>query len=327
MRNAPVVQARSTNSAMEKSLKLPNFKYETRSVVSKNSRGTHKIVYSDWKPKNHDANTANVLVCIHGLTGNGNDFDFLADKLTEENYRIIAIDLPGRGRSDFLQNPLDYNYDQYVTDINAVLSDLDLNKPKSIDWLGVSLGGLLGFMIAAEENSPIRRLIVNDVGPEVPQAALDFIYRVIKRTYTFNSLTDFENRLRATRGKFWGPMENMHWQHMAEHNHRTIKAGLIFKKDKITYAYDPKISHIFKTAPTGSEDLWQSWKKIDCPILVLRGENSLLLTHEGLEKMLKNPPKNSAINTHTFADCGHVPSLMQDDQILVIQNWLEQTSI
>jgi len=312
---------------MEKSLRLPQFEYETRSVTSENSCGTHKVVYSDWKPKNDGANNASILVCIHGLTGNGNDFDFLADKFTNENYRIIAIDLAGRGRSDFLKNPQDYNYDQYCKDIKAVLKELGLDKPKSIDWLGVSLGGLLGFMIAAEDDTPIKRLIVNDVGPEVPQAALDFIYRVIKRTYTFNSLEEFENRLRATRGKFWGPMNDIHWQHMAKHNYRPIKAGIIFKREKITYAYDPKISHIFKTAPTGSEDLWPIWNKINCPTLILHGENSLLLTLEILDKMLKNPTENGDISTHTFADCGHVPSLMQDNQIQVIQNWLEQTYI
>lgn len=327
MRNVRAVQVRNTNNVMEKSINAPKFTYETRSVTSKNSRGTHKVVFSDWKPKEPNAQPAGILVCLHGLTGNGNDFDFLADALAHKNYRIIAIDLPGRGRSDFLDNPMDYNYDQYCTDIKAVLNDINANKPNAVDWLGVSLGGLLGFLIAAEQNSPIRRLIVNDVGPEVPQAALDFIYFVIKRIYTFKSLTTFKNRLRTTRGKSWGPMEDQHWNHMTEHNHRHVKSGFIFKRDKITYAYDPQIAKIFKTAPTGTQDLWQSWNEINCPILVLRGENSRVLTEDILEKMLSTPTQNGNIEKHVFADCGHVPSLMQDDQIEIIQDWLKKTPI
>ena len=139
--------------------------------------GRHKIVYNDWGDKG-----AQPIICVHGLTGNGHDFDYLAQDLIQHEYRLICIDLPGRGRSDFLQNPLDYNYGQYLEDINAVLAHEDLGEPDSLDWLGISLGGLLGFRFAGIEGSPVRRLIVNDVGPSVPKAALDFIYQVISKS-------------------------------------------------------------------------------------------------------------------------------------------------
>lgn len=284
----------------------------THYIECQNSTGTHKIAYSDWGQGND-----NIILCIHGLTGNGRDFDDLAQSLVQHNYRIIAIDLAGRGRSDFLQNPMDYNYDQYCRDITTLLEHLNLTEVRSINWLGVSLGGLLGIYMAGLENTPIRCLILNDVGPEVPTKALKFIYRVIKKSYKFKSIAAFEKRLRKTRGLTWGPITDEQWAHMAQHNHRHLPKG------KLTYAYDEKIAAIFKTQPTGPTDLWPSWHKITCPTLVLRGENSMILTKDILEKM-QETATNFTLSTHTFKGCGHVPSLMAPNQIAVIENWLNQ---
>lgn len=297
---------------MEKSLKPALCDFRETTITCNNSEGTHKVVYSDWGQEN-----AQVIMCIHGLTGNGHDFDYLAPNLVECGYRVIAIDLAGRGRSDFLPNPLDYNYTQYNQDILAVLTHLNLNKPQSIDWLGVSLGGLLGIALAAEKDTPIRRLILNDVGPEVPKKAVKFILRIIKKLYKFKNLAKLEKRMRQTRGLTWGPVTDEQWQHMAEHNFRNISKG------KISYAYDEKISHIFKYQPTGDVDLWPLWQQIKCPTLVLRGEKSVILPKDILEKM-KLTAVNFPIDTHVFEGCGHVPSLMAPDQITVIKNWLEK---
>lgn len=265
----------------------------------------NKIVYSDWGDQE-----APPIICVHGLTGNGHDFDFIALTLVKDGYRVIAVDLIGRGRSDFSSNALDYNYDTYITHLYALLSHLKLN---AVDWLGVSLGGLLGIRLASEKKTPIKRLILNDIGPKVPQAALDFIYHVIKTPYYFDTVQDLEQRMRATRGLSWGPVTDEQWVHMAEHNARTLDDG------RITYAYDPSIAKIFECEPIGSVDLWPCWKAITCPTLVIQGGQSLLLTADILNKMKMCGPDYDLV---VFDDCGHVPSLMADEQIKAVQAWL-----
>lgn len=312
---AHVNQEKNTSSAMEKSSKPVSCDFIEKTITCNNSEGTHNIVYSDW-----GHNNPQVLICIHGLTGNGHDFDYLAPKLVECGYRIIAIDLAGRGRSDFLPNPLDYNYKQYQQDILTVLANINLDKPQSVDWLGVSLGGLLGIVLASEENTPIRRLILNDIGPEVPKKAVKFILRIIRKLYKFKNLEKLEKRMRNTRGLTWGAITDDQWKHMAKHNFRKISKG------KISYAYDEKISHIFKSQPTGNVNLWPLWQQIKCPTLVLRGGKSVILPKDILEKM-KITTVNSSIDTHIFEDCGHVPSLMAPNQINVIKDWLEKKNI
>ena len=273
--------------------------------------GRHKIVYSDWGNEDDQP-----IICVHGLTGNGHDFDYIAADLIQHGYRLICIDLPGRGRSDFLKDPLDYNYGQYIEDINAVLAHEDLGEPNSLDWLGVSLGGLLGFRFAGIEDSPIRKLIVNDVGPVVPKPALDFIYHVISKQYTFDTIPDLEKRMRETRGLTWGPVTDGQWKHMAEHNARALDDG------QITYAYDPNIAKVFEGEPIGEADLWPYWDAIACPTLVIRGAHSVLLTKDIVREMETRGPDFNFIE---FEGCGHVPSLMAENQIEAVKAWLSET--
>jgi pimeloyl-ACP methyl ester carboxylesterase len=270
--------------------------------------GPHQIYYSDWGPLNGQP-----LICVHGLTGNGFDFDYLAQDLIQHGYRVIGVDLPGRGRSDFLQDPMDYNYDQYVQDLNGLLDHLKMNEPGRVDWLGVSLGGLLGMRIAGVIGTPIRRIIINDVGPTVAKPALDFIYNVISQKYTFDTVKDLELRMRATRGLTWGPVTDEQWKHMAEHNARATDEGLI------TYAYDPNIAHVFKVAPIGDFDLWKSWDAMKVPVLLIQGAMSVLLTNDLIKDMEQSGPDFDLV---IFEGCGHVPSLMAPDQIEVIRQWL-----
>ncbi|MGB0720236.1 MAG: alpha/beta fold hydrolase [Bdellovibrionales bacterium] len=282
--------------------------FTEKHIYGQNDRDRHKIVYSDWGAQN-----AKPLVCIHGLTGNGHDFDYLAQDLTRHDYRLICIDLAGRGRSDFLADPQDYTYDQYLQDINAVLVHEGLDAPVSVDWLGVSLGGLLGIRLAGVADTPIRRLILNDIGPVVPQAALDFIYLVISQRYTFEDIPALEARMRATRGLTWGPVTDAQWHHMAEHNARALEDG------QITYAYDPAIAEVFQTQPIGDLDLWPFWDAITCPTLVIQGKQSVLLTDAIVEEMQTRGPDFDLI---VFEGCGHVPSLMAENQIEAVRGWL-----
>ena len=276
--------------------------------MSLNSSGYHRVVYSDWGELD-----GNPVVCVHGLTGNGHDFDYLAESLIQDGHRVIAIDLPGRGRSDFLPNPMDYNYFQYWQDIMALLAHLDLTESASLDYIGFSSGGLLGFRLAGLKDTPIKRFIINDVGPDVPKDALNFIHQVVSQRYVFDTIADLEARMRATRGLTWGPVTDEQWHHMAEHNARALPDG------SLTYGYDPEIAQVFEHDPIGQIDLWPFFEAIECPTLLIRGANSVILPRDMTEKMRSLQPN---MDFREFAGCGHVPSLMAPDQIDVIQDWL-----
>lgn len=280
------------------------------SFVSSNSQGLHKIVYSGWGKAD-----GRIIICVHGLTGNASDFEEIAPALVEDGYRVIAPDLPGRGRSDFLNNPLDYNYAQYWKDLSALMAQLGIMTPGSIDWLGVSLGGLLGMYLASLPASPIARMILNDVGPEVPKPALDFIAQVVAQEYSFANVEEMEQRMRATRGLTWGPLTDAQWKRMAKHNARTLPDG------RITYGYDPAISKIFEIEPTGPTNLWPCWQATRQPVLTIRGANSVLLTVDIVARMSREKP-GRGMDFIEFAGCGHVPSLMAPDQIKAVREWL-----
>ncbi len=289
--------------------------FAEKHILSLNSKGHHRLVYDDWGPEN-----AIPTICVHGLTGNGHDFDVLAEELIKEGRRLICVDLPGRGRSDFLQNPLDYNYDQYCNDLMALMTHLGINKPGSVDWIGISLGGLLGIRMAGIEGTPIRRMILNDVGPVVPKPALDFIHTVISQTYTFDTIKDLEKRMRETRGLTWGPVTDEQWKHMSEHNARALDDG------SITYSYDPRIAVIFKEQPIGDQDLWVSWDAIQCPVMVIHGKKSVVLTKSIVSDMQARFT-GASLQVIQYKDCGHVPSLMAPNQIEDIRTWLNETPI
>lgn len=287
--------------------------FSEKKFLGLNSQGFHTIVYNDWGPEDGQP-----VVCVHGLTGNGHDFDYLAEDLIRHGYRLICIDLPGRGSSDFLPDPLDYTHVQYCQDITVLLANLGFNKPGSVDWLGVSLGGLIGIRLAALQNTPIRRMILNDIGPSVAQKALDFIHQVISQTYRFETVQDLEQWMRETRGLTWGPLTDEQWHHMAEYNARALDDG------QITYAYDPEIAKVFEHEPVGDVDLWDFWSNLTCPVLVIQGGKSVLLTNEIIQEMRTHQP---SMDIAIFNDCGHVPSLMAPDHIDVIRTWLQSTPI
>lgn len=284
--------------------------FTEKSFLGINSKGHHRVVYSDWGPEQ-----AIPIICVHGLTGNGRDFDILAEEFLNEGRRLICVDLPGRGRSDFLPDPLDYNYKQYCSDLMTLIAHTGAEQ---VDWIGISLGGLLGIRLAQYKDTPIRRMILNDVGPAVPQNALDFIHQVISQTYTFPTIADLEKRMRETRGLTWGPVTDEQWKFMAEHNARALENG------SISYSYDPDISVIFGEQPTGEQDLWPAWDAVKCPVMVIHGKKSVVLTKPIIEEM-KLRYKGDALHLVQYADCGHVPSLMAPNQIKDIQKWLAET--
>ena len=183
-----------------------------REVQCLNPSGFHKMAYTEWgEPDN-----SNVLVCVHGLTRCGRDFDFLAQAMAHE-YRVVCPDVVGRGRSDWLANKSLYGVPQYLADMVTLLARLDVT---SVDWVGTSMGGLIGMVLAAHANTPIRRLLLVDVGPVVTAASIARIGEFVGRAPRFDSIEQAEAYLRVVAAPF-GALSDAQWRHLTEHTVKT----------------------------------------------------------------------------------------------------------
>lgn len=272
------------------------------------SSGFKKLAYCEWN--SHD--NEQTLICAHGLTRNARDFDFIARAL-EENYRVICPDFPGRGSSDWLEDKTQYDYPTYLQAFSSLLARLDCSE---ITWLGTSMGGLAGMMLAATAGSPISRLILNDVGPLIPASALAMIAEYVGKQPEFESIEQLEQYLRTINAGF-GPLTDEQWLHLAVYSHRKLKNG------KVTLSYDPDIAEPFKKLSTDDIDLWPVWNALSCPVLVIRGENSPLLTRETVEKMATRPKTE----TLEIKGCAHAPALMSELEITQVNRWLSDQPV
>lgn len=282
--------------------------------------GFHRLAYQDWgKP----LVTQSTLLCVHGLTRNSGDFDFLAHQL-KDNFHVICPDIVGRGKSDWLGDPSLYNYSQYLSDMACLFSRLKLSNQKKIekriDWIGTSMGGLLGMLIAAQNNSPIHRLILNDIGPEVPQKALLRIKNYIEGYPTFKTLAEAKAYIKEGLRSFGNLIESQ-WDHITNAS---------IKKEGNTYimSYDPELITAYQSAlenkKTTENSLWDIWKNIKCPILLLRGLQSDVLENTTVMKMKKLKPDMEIVE---FDHVGHAPALMDLQQTDVIKKWLNKGSL
>jgi pimeloyl-ACP methyl ester carboxylesterase len=270
--------------------------------------GPHRDVFWDWAGPTADAP---VLVAVHGLTRNGRDFDAIAAALSDR-FRVVCPDVVGRGKSEWLSSGALYTYPQYVADMAVLLTQVSLGP---VDWLGTSMGGLIGMAMAAQPVSPIRRLILNDVGPFVPKASLERIADYIGKEPRFASVAAIEAHLRRVHAPF-GPLTDDQWAHLARHSARALPEG------GFALAYDPAIAQAFTTAPIADVDLWPFWEAITCPVLVIRGGQSDLLLADTADEMVRRKPATTLV---TFPECGHAPALMDKAQIAVIRDWLAAT--
>lgn len=266
--------------------------------------GYHRIAYRDWG----DPEAAETVFCIHGLTRNSHDFDALARRLAGTR-RVICPDLVGRGRSDSLADPTDYHLLQYNLDFTVLEARIGA---ESFDWIGTSLGALMGISLAGIANSPIRRLVVNDIAPEVPFSALRRVTSYMGRRYEFPDLAAVEAHLRTTLAPF-GPMTDADWRRMA-------KTSSVEAEDGYHMAYDPGILQNFRRYWLLVHfNLWRYWEKITCPVLILRGTESDFLTRPLLERMLRRLPHAEVIE---FEGVGHTPTLNAPEQIDPVIDWL-----
>jgi pimeloyl-ACP methyl ester carboxylesterase len=258
--------------------------------------GFHRVVYYEWGAPDNPR----VVVCVHGLGRNGRDFDVVGETLAP-SHRVLAVDMPGRGESDWLTDPNDYVFATYLTTLTALIAR---SGAETVDWIGTSMGGLLGIVMAAQPKSPVARLVINDVGPAIEAAAIERIRSYFGTDPAFATYAEIAQYIRAVSAPF-GSLTEAQWDHMTRTNVRQRPDGTW------RLAYDPGIAVPFRNsaAPT---DLWMLWDAVRCPTLLLRGAQSDLLSAATAAQMASRGPRPAVIE---FAGVGHAPMLLTPDQI------------
>jgi pimeloyl-ACP methyl ester carboxylesterase len=272
------------------------------------SRGLHRMEWWEWgEPTN-----PRVLVCVHGLTRQGRDFDTLARSLAD-HYRVVCPDVVGRGESDWLADPAGYQMPAYLADMVTLLARLDA---QTVHWIGTSMGGLIGLGLAALAHTPISRLVLNDVGPVLQAQAVARIAAYVgkpMRWQTEDEAADY--LLEISRG--FGPHSRTEWLALARPMLRPEGSGWRLH-------YDPAIAVPLRAltpqlAAAGEALLWQAYDAIACPTLLLRGAESDLLDRATAEAMTRRGPK---ARLHEFEGVGHAPTLVSAEQIAVVREFL-----
>ncbi|HCX34233.1 MAG TPA: alpha/beta hydrolase [Rhodocyclaceae bacterium] len=289
---------------MEKNGEIP---MRERSVRCMGPHGLHRMAYVEWG----DARCPRVLICVHGLTRNGRDFDFLARALAAE-YRVVCPDVIGRGRSEWLAAAEDYVLPVYAADIITLIARLDVEE---VHWVGTSMGGLIGMLIAAQPGAPITRLVLNDVGPLITAQSLGRIAQYVGNAPRFASVDEAEGYVRMVSAPF-GKLSDGQWRHLTVHALRALPDG------GYRMAYDPAIAVPFREAMVRSGedfDLWPLYDAIRVPTLLLRGEHSDLLTHATALEMTRRGPRAELAE---IAGVGHAPMLLDEAQIAPVRRFL-----
>jgi pimeloyl-ACP methyl ester carboxylesterase len=264
--------------------------------------GFHRVAWYEWG----DAGNPRVAICVHGLTRTGRDFDVVAQAMSA-THRVLAVDMPGRGRSEWLRVKADYTFATYLTTLTALIA---ASGAERVDWIGTSMGGLLGIVIAAQRGTPIARLVVNDVGPAIEPAALSRIAGYVGADPAFHSETAFASYVRSISP--FGPHDEAQWDHL-------VRTTMARRADgRYGFVYDPGIAEPFRAA-AAPPDLWPLWDAIRCPTLLLRGAQSDLLSSQTAQAMASRGPQPRLVE---FAGVGHAPTLMQRDQVDVVVDFL-----
>lgn len=271
-------------------------------------RGLHRMAYWEWG----DAANPRVLVCVHGLSRQGRDFDTLAQALCQ-HYRVVCPDVVGRGRSDWLKDPSGYQIPAYVADMVTLLARLNAQE---LHWVGTSMGGLIGLGLASLPDTPVRKLVLNDVGPAIEYASLQRIGTYLGLPAHWKSVDEAADALQAISTGF-GPHSREQW--LALTRPMLVPDGTGYKPH-----YDPAIALPFRAvtpelAKAGEAMLWAGYDAIRCPTLLLRGADSDLLGRATAEAMTQRGPK---ARLHEFAGVGHAPTLVQPEQVEVVREFL-----
>ena len=272
--------------------------------------GMHRLAYVEWGAPDNP----NVLICVHGLTRMGRDFDRLARALADR-YRVVCPDVVGRGRSDWLRDPGSYVLPQYVADMVTLIARLGV---ESVHWVGTSMGGLIGLTLAGQPGSPIKRLVLNDVGPKVNPEALARIGDYVGKPMRFSSVEEAVDYITLISLGF-GLRDRDEWREITQ---SVLKAD----GDGFTLHYDLRLALPIKAmtpeiAAASEAALWKFYDQIQCPTLLIRGANSDLLSHETATAMTQRGPRASLVE---FAGVGHAPMFFDPAQIGAVRNFLLQ---
>ncbi len=265
--------------------------------------GFFTLRWWDWGPQDGDP-----VICVHGLTRCGHDFDALAAALAARGRRVLAVDLPGRGESDWLPDGMLYQPPTYVQALSHLLAVLD----RPVDWVGTSLGAIIGMLVAAAPGNPIRRLVMNDTGSFIPKPAIARIRDYIGEPIAYADLAGVEAHLRRVHAPF-GPMTDADWAAMARASSRAAPEG------GLVLHFDPAIAAPVLAAEPAEIDLRPVWAQVRAPVLLLRGAASDLLLADTAAEMATAPQVRLAV----IEGCGHAPALMDAAQIGMIGDFLQ----
>jgi pimeloyl-ACP methyl ester carboxylesterase len=226
---------------------------------------------------------------------------------------VLCIDFPGRGQSQWLGSAMEYNLPQFVADARALLAQ---RRISAVEWVGTSMGGLVGMMLAAQASSPVRRLVMNDVGAYLPMDALREIAGNLRAPESFASLGEVEAHLRRTRAE-WGPIAEGEWRAMARHHARPLTP----RSSRLRLHFDPRIAQVLRPMPYAPGlFFWDAWYRVRCPVLLLRGSESRVLPEDVARTMLEVRPQ---ARLEVIEGAGHVPSLMTEAQAALVRGFLQ----
>lgn len=280
-----------------------------KSVQCISPTGLHTMSYKEWG----DPLNPKVLVCVHGVTRVAEDFDSLAVALCQE-YRVVCPDVVGRGYSGRLRNPMHYQIPQYVSDMVSLLARLEA---ETVHWFGTSMGGLIGMSLASLPDNPIKKLVLNDVGPVLNPEALARIGEYIGQDVRFESFDEAQAYIKAISISF-GPHSEAQWQKLARDVLRQNEQGQWVRHYDLGLAQPIKASTP-ELAAIAQTMLWAAYDAIRCPTLLVRGAESDLLTAESAQVMTQRGPRARLVE---FAGVGHAPTFLQPEQIAVAVDFL-----
>ncbi|WED44460.1 alpha/beta fold hydrolase [Legionella cardiaca] len=292
-------------------------------VACTSQEGFHKIAYSEW---GHAELDNSAIICVHGLTRNRCDFDHLAQFLSAQGRHVFCPDVVGRGDSSWFKNPKHYNYQQYIADMTTLIARTGAEK---IDWIGTSMGGLIGMALASLPDTPIRSLVLNDIGPQIPVQALWRLSQYVSKHPEFSNVEEAKKYFKIIYESF-GNLSDEQWNYLTIHSIKEQAPGIYVSK------LDP---HIKGSKPSGQLvkefftnphralegiffdiDLWYLWQNVKCPVLVIRGKNSDMLLPEYIKRMQRAHPHVDVIEVE---NAGHAPMLFENKEQEQIANWLK----
>ena len=284
-----------------------------KSVQCISLAGLHRMAYKEWG----DADNPNVLVCVHGVTRVGDDFDALARALSD-HYRVVCPDVVGRGRSGRLRNPHLYQIPQYVSDMVTLIARVTANSDSGqVDWFGTSMGGLIGMGLASLQDNPIGKLVLNDIGPTLDPVALPRIGDYIAQDLRFPSFAEGAAFVRDVSASF-GEHTDEQWHKLAADVLREGDDGQWLRHYDMGLA-EPLRGATADKAKADEAALWAAYDAIRCPTLLVRGEHSDLLSRETAQQMLTRGPKPQLVE---IPNTGHAPTFINVDQIAIARKFL-----